>query len=222
MFEEQSQPQKHPLRVGVLAVRWRQSHYLGRKRPANHTIPVKLERELGETVIPIDLEGLAGTGLMATMTEGAPKGFMDALPDPMKLDPYQIGFVIVLMTVLYLFLKFTFFKPVTQVMDEREAAIAAGGAAKTEAALQVEQRQAEYATRLRELRGKAFEHRKTLAAAAALEKTALIEKARQQASDSRSTALEELRAAKDAAKLDLVAQVDALSESMVQHLLKQA
>ncbi len=195
---------------------------LGRKRPANHEVPAGLERELGETVIPIALEGLTGTGVLAAMTEGKSASFMDALPDPMKLDPYQIGFVIVLMTLLYLFLKFAFFKPVTQVMDEREAAIAAGGAAKAEAAAQVEQRQAEYASRLKELRAKAFEHRKALAAAAAEEKAALLERARQQASDTRGTALEQLKAQREAAKAELLAQVDALSESMVQHLLKQA
>lgn len=159
---------------------------------------------------------------MGLLTGGAPPSFMDALPDPMKLDPYQIGFVIVLMTMLYLFLKFAFFKPVTQVMDEREAAIAAGGAAKAEAAARVELRQADYATRLRDLRGKAFEHRKALAAAATLERTSLLEKARLQSTETRSAALEDLKARRETAKAELVAQVDALSESMVQHLLKQA
>ncbi len=160
--------------------------------------------------------GLPGTLAMAT------PNFMDALPDPMKLDVYQTGFVVVLITVLYLFLKFMFFKPLTQVMDERDAAIAAGGSAKAEATSQVEQRQSEYAARLRELRGQAFEHRKALAAAAAQEKTSLLEQARLQSSETRVAALEALKAEKEIAKRDLVAQVDALSESMVQHLLKQA
>lgn len=170
----------------------------------------------------MNLEGLAGMGPMAAMTEGASKGFMDALPDPMKLDVYEIGFVILLMTVLYLFLKFAFFKPVTRVMDEREAVIAAGGAAKSEAAAQVDRRQAEYAARLRELRAKAFEHRRALATAAAEEKVALLEKTRLQATEARSAAVEDLKGKKESAKTELMAQVDALSESMVQHLLKQA
>jgi len=152
----------------------------------------------------------------------ATPNFMDALPDPMKLDVYQTGFVIVLITVLYLFLKFMFFKPITQVMDERDAAIAAGGSAKAEAASQVERRQSEYASRLRELRGRAFEHRKALAVAAAQEKASLLERARLQSSESRLAAIEALKTEKEIAKKDLVAQVDALSESMVQHLLKQA
>jgi len=173
-------------------------------------------------VIPIALDRLAGMGLMTTPNEGASKGFMDALPDPMKLDPIQIGFVILLMTLLYLLLKFSFFQPVVKVMDEREAAIAAGGAAKAEAASLVELRQNDYAARLRDLRAKAFEHRKALAAAATEEKVALLDKVRKQASETRGGALEELKVQKEAAKVELMAQVDALSESMVQHLLKQA
>jgi F0F1-type ATP synthase membrane subunit b/b' len=75
---------------------------------------------------------------------------------------------------------------------------------------------------LRDLRGKAFEHRKALAAAATLERTSLLEKARLQSTETRSAALEDLKARRETAKAELVAQVDALSESMVQHLLKQA
>ncbi len=175
----------------------------------------------GETVIPTAMAGLTGMGLQGTLATAAPN-FMDALPDPMKLDLYQIGFVIVLITLLYLFLKFTFFKPITQVMDERDATIAAGGSAKAEAALQVEQRQSEFTARLRELRAKAFEHRKALAEAAAQEKANLLEQARLKASETRFTALESLKGEKEIAKKDLVAQVDALADSMVQHLLKQA
>ena len=173
-------------------------------------------------MIPIALDSLAKMGFMTPTTGGTPPSFMDALPDPMKLDVYQIGFVVLLITILYFFLKVAFFKPVTLVMDEREAAIAAGGAAKLEAAVQVERRQVEYATQLRELRAKAFEHRKALAAAATQERTTLLEKTRQQSLETRTSALEELKAQGEAAKIELVAQIDALSESMVQHLLKQA
>ncbi len=147
---------------------------------------------------------------------------MDALPDPMKLDLIQIGFVVLLITLLYIFLKFSFFQPVVKVMDEREAAIAAGGAAKADAAALIDQRQGEYSGRLRELRAKAFEHRKALAAAASDEKITLLETARNQATLARNNALEELKSEKESAKIELMAQVDALSESMVQHLLKQA
>lgn len=147
---------------------------------------------------------------------------MDALPDPMKLDPIQIGFVILLMTLLYLLLKFAFFQPVVKIMDEREAAIAAGGAAKAEAAALVEQRQGDYAARLRDLRAKAFDHRKALAAAAMEERIKLLEEARQRAAQTRDSALASLKTQKESAKIELLAQVDALSESMVQHLLKQA
>jgi len=152
----------------------------------------------------------------------APKGFMDTLPDPMKLDGATLIFVIVLITLLFIFMKFVFFKPLVQVMDEREAAIQSGAARRAEATALVEQRQAEYTARLRELRAQAFEHRKALATAAAADKTTLLERARQEASVSRAAALEELTAARAAARTELMAQVDALSESMVQHLLKRA
>jgi|GEM_PF-215110 len=212
----------HPLRASGLAVRWREPLPWGGNDPRTIRFRLSWNGNWGETVIPIALEGLTGVAHLMAMTGEAPASFMDALPDPMKLDPYQIGFVIVLMTGLYIFLKFTFFQPVTQVMDEREAAIAAGGAAKADASAQVELRQAEYAARLRELRGKAFEHRKALADAAAQERVTLLESTRQQASESRNSALAELKTQGEAAKAQLVAQVDALSESMVQHLLKQA
>lgn len=152
----------------------------------------------------------------------APKGFMDSLPDPMKLDVGALLFVMVLITFLFVFLKYTFFKPVIQVMDDREAAIQSGAASRTEAASMVERRQAEYAARLKELRGQAFEHRKTLAAAAVAEKVALLGQAHAASAARRAQALAELQVAKESAKAELLAQVDRLSESMVQHLLQQA
>jgi F-type H+-transporting ATPase subunit b len=147
---------------------------------------------------------------------------MDALPDPMKLDGTALLFVVVLLTVLYWFLKILFFRPVVRVMEEREAAIQAGASRRAEAAALVEKRQADYAARLKELRSRAFEHRKALAAAAAQERQALLEKARQEATEKRAAALADLRAAQETAKAELLTQVEALSESMVQHLLKQA
>lgn len=172
-------------------------------------------------MIQIALDHLAGMGLLTTPTEGGSKGFMGALPDPMKLDLVQIGFVILLVTLLYLFLKFSFFQPVVRLMDDREAAIAAGGAAKIEAGSLVEQRQTAYSLRLRELRAKAFERRQALAAAAAEEKATLLETARLQATEARGSALGELKAKKNSAEIELRTQVDAISESMVQHLLKR-
>jgi F0F1-type ATP synthase membrane subunit b/b' len=151
-----------------------------------------------------------------------PKGFMDTLPDPMKLDLVEILFVMVLVTLLFVFLKYVFFKPITGVMDEREAEIQAGGAKRAEAAALVESRQADYASRLKELRQKAFEHRKALAAAASAEKATLLAQAREDAATQRGKAMTELGAARETAKSTLMAQVDSLSETMVQHLLKQA
>lgn len=148
--------------------------------------------------------------------------FMDALPDPMKLDLYEVGFVMILLTAMYLFLKFAFFKPVIRVVDAREAAMAAGAALKGEAATQVEQRQADYAAHLKELRAKAFEHRKALAEAAAQERQAILDRARGEATESRGAALASLQAQRESAKGQLLAEVDKLSASMVDRILQQA
>lgn len=147
---------------------------------------------------------------------------MDSLPDPMKLEPKVLLFVIVLLILLFVFLKYVLFKPLTKLMDDREASIRAGGDTKAQAASQIEARQADYAAKLRALRGQAFERRKALASAATLEKRQLVTQARRKATDQIGAALSELKAGQEAAKVDLLTQVDALSESMVQHLLKQA
>ena len=166
------------------------------------------------------MAGWAGMGL-ATGSE-ASGNFMDTLPDPMKLQPGTLLFVIALLVVLFIFLKYVFFKPLTKLMDDRDAAIRAGGDTKSQAAAQIEARQADYAAQLRTLRGQAFERRKALTVAATAEKQQLVHAARDKASAQREAALAELRAGQEAAKVDLLTQVDALSESMVQHLLKQA
>ncbi|BDU71149.1 hypothetical protein METEAL_03230 [Mesoterricola silvestris] len=162
---------------------------------------------------------IGGAGILLA---GEPKSFMDALPDPMKVDPATLLFVMVLVTSLFVFLKYVFFKPIIQVMDDRETAIQSGASRRAEATALVEQRQADYAARLKELRAQAFEHRKSLSAAASREKEALLEKARAESAQNRERALAELRATQESAKADLMAQVEALSESMVSHLLRRA
>lgn len=175
-------------------------------------------------MIPFMTAGMTALGLLAGTPVGAeaPKDFMSGLPDPMKLDLIEIGFVIVLVTVMYLILQALFFRPVMTVVDEREAAIDAGALKRAEAAALVEQRQGDYASRLKELRAQAFAHRKALADAAAREKQSLLEQARAAAGEQRQNALTQLATQREAAKADLLQQVGALSESMVQQLLKQA
>ena len=75
---------------------------------------------------------------------------------------------------------------------------------------------------MRELRGQAFEHRKALTAAVSAEKQGILDTARQTALTQRDEALVALRTEQKVAEAELRAQVEALSESMVQHLLKQA
>lgn len=160
-------------------------------------------------------------GLVGSESQ-ASGGFIDGLPDPMKPDLYQIGFVIVILIAMFMYLKYAFFKPVSKVMDGRDADIAAGSATKHQAAAQIEQRQAEFASRLRELRGQAFERRKELADEATRQKDTLLDEAREKALHQRNIAREALQAQQEEAKAKLTAEVDALSESMVLQLLKQA
>lgn len=173
-----------------------------------------------ENVIP-QFPVLAPMAFLATQdAHGAPSSFMDTLPDPMKLSPIEIGITILLVTLLYWVLRSTFFKPVSATMDQREAAIAAGESKRSEAAALVEQRQADYQARLRDLRAQAFEHKKSLAESATRERQTLVEEARAAAGQERTEALTRLKTQQEAAKVDLLAQVETLSESMVQHLLK--
>lgn len=151
-----------------------------------------------------------------------PAGFMDSLPSPMRLDWRELLFVAFLVTILYLFLKARFFKPMVGVMDQREKDMNAGGEAKAMAAAMIESRQAEYQAKLRDLRSQAYGHRKALADAASKEKQALLEKTRTEAQAHRAQALALLETQAAAAKTELMAQVDALAESMAQRLLKQA
>ena len=175
---------------------------------------------MGGTVIVNAIGSWSGMGLMASVNPGT--SFMDTLPDPMKLQLPTVAFVIVLLTLLFVCLKFVLFQPLIKVMDEREAAIRAGSATKTEAATQIQSRQADYAARLRELRTQAFEHRKELAAAVTVEKQTLLDTARETALAQRTQAILDLATERKAAEGELRTQVESLSESMVQHLLKQA
>ncbi|MCL1894442.1 MAG: ATP synthase F0 subunit B [Holophagaceae bacterium] len=147
---------------------------------------------------------------------------LDSLPDPMTPTLVEIGFVMGLLVFLYFFLKMAFFRPLTKLMDDREAEIQAGSSVKLEASKTIESRQADYTEKLKELRAKAFEHRKALAQVATEEKSRLIEKARHDAETVRKEAIEKLALQRETAKSELIAQVDALAEGMVQHLLKQA
>ena len=165
------------------------------------------------------LTSLAG---MALLSGAEGQDFLSQLPDPMRPSPFEVGFVIVLLTLLYWVLRSSFFKPIVALMDQREIDMQAGSTAKAEAAARIEQRQGEYAARLRDLRNQAFARKKELADAATREKNALVNEARDKALAVRQEASGSLAAQTERAKRDLEAQVDALADSMVQHLLKQA
>ena len=165
---------------------------------------------------------LANLTLRSPEGEGPVARILAQMPDPMRPDLPAILFVIVLLVVLYLYLRVVFFKPITKVMEDRDRDLNAGGDAKAQAAALLEARQKDYQGRLKDLRAKAFERRKALADAAGREKQRLLDEARAKAQAERQSALDALKTQQAAAKQALVAQVDALAESMAQTLLKQA
>lgn len=165
---------------------------------------------------------------LANLTLRSPEGdgpvarILAQMPDPMRPDLPAVLFVIVLLIVLYLYLRVVFFKPITKVMADRERDLHAGGDAKTKAAAVLDARQKDYQSRLKDLRTQAFARRKALADAAGQEKQRLLDEARAKALTDRQGALASLKAQQATAKQSLLAQVDALSEAMAQTLLKQA
>ena len=165
---------------------------------------------------------LANLTLQSPAGDGPVARILAQMPDPMRPDLPALLFVIVLLVVLYLYLRVVFFGPITKVMEDRDRDLDAGGDAKAVAAAQLDARQRDYQARLKELRAQAFEARKELADAAGREKLRLLDEARVKAQAEQRAALESLRAQQVVAKQDLLAQVDALAEAMAQTLLKQA
>ncbi len=165
---------------------------------------------------------------LANLTLRSPEGdgpvarILAQMPDPMRPDLPAILFVIVLLVVLYFYLRVVFFKPITKVMEDRDRDLHAGGDAKAQAAALLDARQKDYQSRLKDLRAQAFERRKALADAAGKEKQRLLDEARATALTERQAAVESLKTQQVTAKQSLLAQVDALAESMAQTLLKQA
>lgn len=165
---------------------------------------------------------------LANLTLRSPEGggpiarILAQMPDPMRPDLPALLFVIVLLVVLYIYLRVVFFKPITKLMEDRDRDLDAGGDAKAQFAEQLEAGQRDYQNRLKELRAQAFEARKALAEAAGKEKHRLLDEARAKAQAEQQAALASLKAQQDEAKQNLLAQVDALAESMAQTLLKQA
>ena len=165
---------------------------------------------------------------LANLTLRTPDGggpvarILAQMPDPMRPDLPSLLFVIVLLVVLYLYLRVVFFQPITKVMEDRDRDLSAGSDAKAQAAAKLEARQKDYQARLKELRAQAFEARKALADAATKEKQRLLDEARAKAQADRQAAVEALKAQQAAARQSLLAQVDALAESMALTLLKQA
>ncbi|HEY3401427.1 MAG TPA: ATP synthase F0 subunit B [Geothrix sp.] len=165
---------------------------------------------------------IANLTLRSPEEDGPVARILAQMPDPMRPDLLAILFVIVLLVVLYLYLRVVFFKPITKVMEDRDRDLNAGGDAKAQAAALLDARQKDYQGRLKDLRAQAFGRRKALADAAGKEKQAMLDEARAKAQAERQAAVTSLKAQQAEAKQSLLAQVDALAESMAQTLLKQA
>ena len=165
---------------------------------------------------------LANLSLLSMEGDGPVAKILAQMPDPMRPDLPALLFVIVLLIVLYFYLRVVFFKPITKVMEDRDRDLQAGGDAKAQATAMLEERQKDYQSRLKDLRAKAFERRKILADAAGKEKQRLLEAARAKAEAERQAAIASLKTQQAAAKQSLLAQVDALAETMALTLLKQA
>lgn len=146
-------------------------------------------------------------------------GILASLPDPMRPDPWQIGFVMAVIFVLFLFLKHVFFRPITALMDQRDRDIAAGAEARSQVAALAAQRQADHDARTRALRQKAAGRRKELAELAQGERAALLLRARTEATAARVAATRELEAWRAEARRDLEAQVDALADTLTHRLI---
>jgi F0F1-type ATP synthase membrane subunit b/b' len=173
-------------------------------------------------VVPDVTLATGNNGAIMEAGTQASGSFMDNLPDTMKLDFWTIIFVAVLVASLFIFMKYVCFKPILKVMDDREAAIRDGAIKLSESVALVQWRQAEYATSLRELRIKALEHRKALSIVASRTKQNLLDQAHKDSQKQLASASDELNAFKAAAKIELLAHVDILSESLIQNLTKRA
>jgi F-type H+-transporting ATPase subunit b len=173
-------------------------------------------------VIPDATIAIEDAGAIMGVGTQVPSSFMDNLPDTMKLDLGTVVFVMLLVTILFFFMKYVCFKPIIKIIDEREAAIKDGAVKLSKAVELVEQRQVEYSTRLRELRVKALEHRKVLSIATICTKQNLLDQARQDSQKQLEAAMMELNIFKAAARAELMTHVDALSESLIQSLIRQA
>jgi F0F1-type ATP synthase membrane subunit b/b' len=147
-------------------------------------------------------------------------GLLSSMPDPMRPYLPQVIAVILLVSLLVVVLKKGFFAPLGDVLAERARSLSAGSDTKAQAMALLDSRQKDYDAQLRDLRQQAAQRRKALADAAAAEKTRLVDAARAKANASRTEAFAALDGQREAAKKDLVAQVDQLADAMAQQLVK--
>lgn len=145
---------------------------------------------------------------------------LSSLPEPMRPYLPQVLSVIVLVGILVFVLRGVFFRPMADVLHERAHRLSAGSDTKAKAMALLEARQGEYDAKVKALRQEASQRRKVLAEAAAAERTRMVEEARAKAGAARTEAFAVLDTQREAARKDLVAQVDQLAEAMALQLVK--
>jgi len=148
-----------------------------------------------------------------------PAEILASMPDPMRPYLGQIIFVMALVTVMYLYLRLIFFKPLTQMMSDRAAEIQKGSDTKQIAAQQIAGEQKKYQEQMKALRAKAFERKKELTSLAVSEKNQLIEQAHREVTLLRSQARKALEEASVQARKSLEADIQGIADAMVQQIL---
>ncbi len=148
-----------------------------------------------------------------------PVEILASMPDPMRPYLFQILFVMALVTVMYIYLRFVFFKPLTQMMSKRASEIHQGSNTKQMAAQQVAAEEKKYQEQMKSLRTKAFERKKELSSLAVQEKKQLIDQAQREVALLRAQAQKKLEDASIQARKSLEKDIQDIAEAMVQQIL---
>lgn len=175
-----------------------------------------------ELILLLRLQVLPLTTLIQfsfTNVMGSPSEILASMPDPMRPYLLQIVFVMVLVTIMYIYLRLVFFKPLTQMMSNRSAEIQKGFDTKQIAAQKIANEQKKYQEQMKALRAKAFDRKKELSSLANLEKNQLIEQAQREVALLRSQARKTIEQSSSEARKSLDGEIQSLADAMVRQIL---
>lgn len=149
----------------------------------------------------------------------ADKSILGSMPDPMRPYFVDVVFVMLLITVMYAYLRLIIFKPLSALMEQRAREIAEGQTTQESVQKKIEAQQQDYQQRLQALRAQAFQHKKQLTTAAQDERALLMGRAKTEAQDFKTKALQTIQKESDQARKSLESDVDSLADMMVKQLL---